>query len=445
MNILIVSPTIEDTQGRGINAIAKSLIDSAKTLDYSVGLLTGIPRHKNVESSSVLEAKIEHVILQNYLLWGRKNFDFIVRGGYSKINIAKAIVKGDVYKSKRVDINNEFLGNQPGNLLKRLDFCIESPYVYQFMVRNHENRTKKILTKLVAKHKIDIILCTSPVVIKNSWFSKRVKVIQFVHDAMPIELVETPPDNNTPYVFGLQFEAAALHSDLLLANSKDTAKKILEINPHAKVEVLYGALPDKKPDTSRSNILSLKGLEEGKYLLFNSVLEKRKNLETLFDAYSMVHDRLGMPLVLVGAPGYGFKDILKKLNSLPQEVREDILFTGWLSNTDRLKLFENANSFIFPSIYEGLGIGILEAMEYSLPTLTSRVGALAEIGEDAVFFIDDPYNAAEIAAGIEKIATDTALRKELIENGLSIIGKYSQSKFNERAKKALLATSGRKV
>lgn len=438
MNILILSPTIEDKHARGINAIAKNIIDAAHELNADVGILTGIPGHNTVKRSETISSKIEHTIMQNYLLWGKESFGFIRPGGNSKASVLKSILSGSIYRSKKVTINKEHLGQQPGNLLKKLDFCIQSPYIYQFINHGYKGITKKALRKITKEHAIDVVITTSPVVLEKSWVHPSTKIVQFIHDAMPIEMVETPPDNNTPYVFGAQYESAILNADLLLANSEDTKQRIKEVKKDANIEVLYTAISKKNIDTSRSAILKSKNIEAGKYLYYNAAIEKRKNISRIIEAYSLAFENIDkMPLVLAGAPGYGFDEILETYNQLPQEVQDNVIFTGWVTETDRMKLFECANSFIFPSLKEGLGITILEAMLYEIPVLTTNYGALAEMGEDSVLYVDNPYDVQEIANGIERIVHDNALRADLIEKGKETAAKYTPEAFSKRIKKAL--------
>ncbi len=436
MRILIVSPTIEDTHGRGLNQIARNLIESLTALGHDVGLLVGTPHRKHFTKYAPYDAKIEHLYLQHYLNEGRDSFRYLVKGGYNKLNLLKAVIKGDIHSPRMVPIEPALLSKKR-SLLHHVSFSIISPYYYQFLVRNYHKQTRKIIKNICKKYDIDVVLCTTPAIISKSDLPSSTKLVQFVHDFLPIEVMETPPDNDTPLTFADQAHTAVFNSDLLLANSQDTKAKILEQNPDAKVEVLFWSLPTRKFDTSASTILKTKNLRKGKYLIFTSALEKRKNLENIMEAYALVADKLNMPLVLIGSPGYGFEDIMKKYQSLPQHIQDRILFTGYVSELDKYALLENATALVFPTIAEGLGIPIIEAMASHTPVITTGFGASAEAGGDAAEYVKDPYNTAEIADAIYRVATDEDLQAEMVKKGDKIAAHFTHEKFNERVEKAM--------
>ena len=234
MRILIVSPTIEDTHGRGLNQIARNLIESLTALGHEVGLLVGTPHRKHFTKYAPYDAKIEHLYLQHYLNEGRDSFRYLVKGGYSKINLLKAIIKGDIHHPRLIPIEPELLSKKR-SLLHHVKFCIISPYYYQFLVRNYHKQSRKIIKSVCKKYNVDMVLCTSPAIISKSDLPANTKLVQFVHDFLPIEVMETPPDNNTPLTFADQAYTAVFGSDLLLANSEDTKAKVLEQNPNAHV------------------------------------------------------------------------------------------------------------------------------------------------------------------------------------------------------------------
>jgi len=436
MRILIVSPTIEDVHGRGLNQIARNLIESVSGLGHEVGLLVGTPHRKHFIKYQRYDAKIEHLYLQHYLNEGRDSFRYLVKGGYTKFNLAKAILKRDIHKPRLIQIEPELL-SQKHNLLHDLKFCIISPYYYQFLVRNYHRQTRNIMRDICKRFSIDVVLCTSPTIISKNDLPHSTKLVQFVHDFMPIEIVETPPDNDTPLTFADQAYTTVFDSDLLLANSEDTKKKILESNPHAKVEVLFWALPQHKVDTTASTILKTKNLHKGEYLVFTSALEKRKNLENIMEAYSLVADKINMPLVLVGSPGYGFDAIIQRYQALPEHIQERILFTGYISEVDKYALLENASALVFPTIAEGLGIPIIEAMASGTPVVTTKSGAAAEAGSDAALYVNNPYDPSEIADAILRVVTDMPLRKHMIQKGKQAASTFTHENFEARVKQAM--------
>jgi len=436
MRILIVSPTIEDTHGRGLNQIARNLIESLTSLGHEVGLLVGTPHRKHFTKYAPYDAKIEHLYLQHYLNEGRDSFRYLVKGGYNKVNLLKAVIKGDIHNPRLIPIEPELLSKKR-SLLHHVKFCIISPYYYQFLVRNYHKQSRKIIKSVCKKYDIDMVLCTSPAIISKQDLPSKTKLVQFVHDFLPIEVMETPPDNDTPLTFADQAFSAVFGSDLLLANSEDTKSKVLEQNPNANVEVLFWSRPSRTFDTESSTILKTKNLRKGKYLVFASALEKRKNLENIMEAYALVADRINMPLVLIGSPGYGFEDIMKKYQSLPQHIQERIIFTGYVSELDKYTLLTHATAMVWPTLGEGLGIPIIEAMASHTPVITTGFGASAEAGGNAAEYVNDPYNPAEIADAIMRVTSDEDLRAEMVKKGNKIAAHFTSEKFNERVEKAM--------
>lgn len=434
MRVLIVSPDLEE-KARGINFILKSMVDGLKESGHQVGLLVGLPQNGIFDENKLIESKIEHLYIQHYLNEGRKSFRYLVKGGYRKRNFLKALLRLEMNKIKLVQIEQGYLSQAP-SILNRIDYVIKSPYIYQFMTRNISYFPRRQVKKAVKKYGIDMVIVAAPSIIRKK-DTGSAKLIHFVHDTMPIELTEAPPDNNTPSKYAKQFFNSVMESDVLLANSEDTATKIAEINKNATTHILYGAPSSKIDALTDTGALRNYSLHPRQYLIFVSTIEKRKNLENLLEAYNLISDRVHMPLVLVGGSGYGIDQIHDKYQSLPEHVREKIIFTGYLSEEEKYSLLKNSSAFVFPSIYEGFGLVVIEAMVCGIPVLTTKRGALPESAGNAALYIDNPYDIKEISEKIYKIVTDSKLRKELIISGYEQSKKYSQKNFNNRLKTVL--------
>lgn len=434
MKILFVSPDIEES-ARGINFILKSLISAAKEDGHEIGLLAGYPDAGGFAKSESIENRIEHLHLQNYMKNGRSSFKDMIPGGYRKRNLLKAALGLKIFRHKTYGVDQSFLADNSG-VLKQIDFVVRSPFIYQFMTRNWKRITRWQIRKISRREKFDCVIIASPSIIRKKDVAGA-KLVHFVHDTMPFELLETPQDNDTPARYAEQFYNSIHSSDLILANSLDTEKKVLEANKEAKTYVLFGAPSSKINTVAETSIVADKGLEPGSYLIFVSTVERRKNVEGLLEAYAKIHNQISMPLVLVGGPGYGFEDIHRKYMSLAREVRDDVRFMGYVSEEDKYTLLRNASAFVFPSFYEGFGLIIIEAFAAGLPVLTTNKGALPEAGDDAALYIENPYDTTEIGEKMLQITFDAKLRKTLVENSKKQVAKYSQEKFNARLHDAL--------
>lgn len=441
MKILFVTPEFEE-KGRGIGFILKTMIAAAKADGHEVGILAGYP-DVPFKESDFLDEKIEHLYLQHYIRDGRESFKNIHAGGFaSRRNLVK-ILAGMTYLSARyIQINPEYISDGP-SLLKNVDFCVKIPYCYQFILHGMPTVPYRALRKVIRKHKIDLVVTGSPMDLDRKWI-KPAKLAQFVHDAMPIELLETPPDNDTPRRYARQLHSAAFNSNLILANSKDTASKVLQINPEANMHVVYGCASSTPAEIHESGILQGHKLKKDNYLLFISVLEKRKNLSSLFDAYALVASEIRMPLVIVGAPGFGFEEIYQKYESLDQSIKDNIIFTGYVSESDKYTLLKHARALVWPSVYEGIGLPIIEAFASKLPVLTSNRGAIPEAGGEAALYIDNPYNIQEIADKIKLIVKDEKLRAELLSHTEEQVAKFTPERFHKRFSKALASLTDKK-
>ncbi len=151
------------------------------------------------------------------------------------------------------------------------------------------------------------------------------------------------------------------------------------------------------------------------YLLTVATVEPRKNLVTLLKAYHQLVAILGdacPPLVIVGRKGWNFDDIL----SYMEDLRSHVLFPGHVSDDELIALYQMAECLVFPSLYEGFGLPVLEAMMAGCPVITSTVSSLPEVAGDAALFVD-PHASEEIVETIQRVLQDAVLRARLIEAG----------------------------
>ncbi len=431
MKILFVSTEFEE-QARGITGIIKAMIAAAKQDGHEVGILAGYP-HTFHKKSELLDAKVEHIYMQHYLETGKKHiFPTGLRGKKAQLKI----IAGRSYLKPTEIRVEQTLVVQKNNLASRLDFVIRIPYVYHFINHGLNKIAKNTIKKAIKKYDIDLVITGAPMDLSRSDVAPA-KLIQFVHDTMPIDMLETPADNQTPERFARQFYTAASESDMVFTNSVDSQKKVHEVNPDTPVHVLYGIASSKAEQFNDDSYLLRKDLKKDRFLVFISAIEKRKNIIALIDAYMKARKKIDMPLVLVGGKGFGYKEILAHYNDLPDDAKKDIIFAGFVSETDKYALLNNARAFVFPSIYEGLGLPIIEAFASKLPVLTTNRGAMPEAGGKAAYYINDPYDIQEISDGIVRIVTDETLRDELRAHMDEQSLKFTAEKFNERFKKAL--------
>jgi len=152
-----------------------------------------------------------------------------------------------------------------------------------------------------------------------------------------------------------------------------------------------------------------------KYILYVGVIEPRKNLETLVDAYQADSFHGEFDLVLAGSLGWGFTRLLEKIAN--SHVRNRIQMPGYVADADLPALFNMAAVFVYPSVYEGFGLPVLEAMACGTPVITSQVSSLPEVAGDAAILVD-PSDPKAFASALQNVLGDDHLRKSLSERGI---------------------------
>jgi glycosyltransferase involved in cell wall biosynthesis len=120
------------------------------------------------------------------------------------------------------------------------------------------------------------------------------------------------------------------------------------------------------------------------------------------------------------------------------KYKDSIIFTGYLKDEDLIALYQQALAFIYPSLYEGFGLPVLEAMACGVPVITSNNSSLAEIANDSALCCD-PYSIDEIAQSMQKISESQALRNELAAAGIKKANEFSWEKTAKETAKVLLS------
>ncbi|HVZ59059.1 MAG TPA: glycosyltransferase family 1 protein [Patescibacteria group bacterium] len=166
------------------------------------------------------------------------------------------------------------------------------------------------------------------------------------------------------------------------------------------------------------------------YILFVGTLQPRKNIARLIEAFSLLQQQKGqsvadLQLVIVGKKGWKYEDIL----AAPKKfgVEDKVRFLDFVPDEELVMLYQNAVCFAFPSLYEGFGLPILEAMRLECPVLTSNVSSMPEAGGEAALYVD-PENVKDMSTQLYKIVTDDKLRKTMIAKGREQVKKFSWEK-----------------
>lgn len=241
------------------------------------------------------------------------------------------------------------------------------------------------------------------------------------------------PEHHSPSIVRLingHIERAIKDADHILTISDFVKNEIIEHfdYPSEKVTTTYlGADDSFKPisqaEFERSSFASQ--LRFKQYFLFVSTIEPRKNLFRLLDAYEAYHQQQGsnaIPLILTGLAGWKSGHIHDRLRVL--ESRDLVQYLGYVSQRELPVLFAGARALLFPSLYEGFGLPVVEAMKSGTAVLTSKASAMSEIAGDAAIYID-PNGVDDMAEKITELANNNTLENRLVNLGLQKSTTYS--------------------
>jgi len=212
---------------------------------------------------------------------------------------------------------------------------------------------------------------------------------------------------------------AARRCSRIIAVSKSTKRdlvRILNIDPH-KIDVIYEASEGPLPPGDReSSIVTRIGLEAGDYILYVGYIEPRKNLLRLVDAYRILRKRYAREekLVLVGKPLYRVHELHQHIKK--SRLDDDVLMLGCVTDAELDALYANASLFVYPSLYEGFGLPVLEAMRHGCPVVTTNVSSLPEVAGEAGLLVP-PNDTESIASSIENALSNGPLRKKMTARG----------------------------
>lgn len=159
------------------------------------------------------------------------------------------------------------------------------------------------------------------------------------------------------------------------------------------------------------------------YLLFIGRLEERKNVVRMIEAFEVLKEKHQIPheLVLVGKPGHGYSRIKAQISN--SKFQKEIQERGYVDEAEKWALLKSAAVFLFPTLYEGFGIPVLEAQSVGVPVVTSNTSSLLEVAGDGAVLVD-PLNVESIAAGAQKLISDQEFRSGIIERATHNVSRF---------------------
>ena len=209
--------------------------------------------------------------------------------------------------------------------------------------------------------------------------------------------------------------------------------------PNEKITAVpLAASPTFSPRDRQKTMRTIKklGLPQ-EYLLFVGTLEPRKNLSFLVKALAVCKHHI--PLVLVGWEGWGDDVWLKTAEA--KGIGNRIFTTGYVDEETLACLYSNALALVFPSVYEGFGLPVLEAMACGCPVICSNAASLPEVAGGAAVLID-PFQVDDLASAVDQVVGDGALREDLIQKGFSRAAQFSWERTARQTLEVFKAVAG---
>jgi len=330
-------------------------------------------------------------------------------------------------------LGNAVIAEQFKDLLPELDRA--------FLVRNLFDNANLFfrwtgkLVRLSLDTQPDIFHFTYPVPIKGT----STRNIYTIHDLMPLRLPFATMDDKRhtmKLLKGIAKEAD--HIVTVSEKSRQDIIRLLKVDER-RVTNTYQAVtfPQKYLDRSETvvaNFLDARyGLEMYGYLIFFGALEPKKNVGRLIDGF--VLSGVDIPLVLVMGPGWDNARESARLDEHKArgqgQMGATIRCLDYVDRSTLVTLIRGARAMVFPSLYEGFGLPVLEAMMLGTPVVTSANGGLGEVTGEAALLVD-PYDVDDIARGIATIANDPDLRGELSRRGVAQAAKFSIAHYRQR-------------
>jgi len=319
---------------------------------------------------------------------------------------------------------------RPGNEVNRDNW----PPNFHFVLIDYPRLWTQIgLALQTFTDKIDVLFVpahTLPIIRKPG-----LKTVMTVHD-LGAEFLPTTHQLKQRLYLGFITKYQLNSATKLIAVSESTKKDLINLGiKREKIHVIYEGFDTSlfKPQSIdiKDSILKQFDLEAKKYFLFVGTIQPRKNLANLiraFKGFLNVFPQTEIILVLAGAKGWLSDEIF----TLPKKlgIEERVKFLGRVKDEDLPPLYCGALAFTYPSLYEGFGLPILEAMACNCPVISSNSSSLPEVAGDGAIYAD-PLSVEQILEAMLKIAENDSLRDNLIEKGSKQAEKFSWEKCAE--------------
>jgi len=294
------------------------------------------------------------------------------------------------------------------------------------------------LPSIIRQRHIDVL--HSPANVLPEFLPRSCAGVVTLHDLAFLRFPEVLTRSKRAYHRTFTIRSLQEHATMIIANSNSTRQDAIELAgiPAAKIETVYICI-----DTRFSNVVieekeiqafrQKQGLTGG-FLLYLGTLEPRKNLTTLLKAYAQLRKAYGREekLVLAGGKGWLYDTIFDTVREFGLET--EVLFPGFVADSDQLLWYTSASAFVYPSLYEGFGMPVTEALACGVPVVTSDVSSLPEAGAGLALTVD-PHDIQAMSEALYSALTDASLRQRCREQAPSVAQRFSAQTMVEQTVK----------
>lgn len=344
------------------------------------------------------------------------------------------------FKAKQIPVTGRVITRTFQSRLPKFDRLYNAPDLFM-RAQSAFKLWKRTLTVRMPE-KPDLVHWTYPIPLTVSGRPN----IYTLHDVVPLRLPYTTLDHKRRYLQLLQqLDRTAAHFVTVSESSKRDLVDLVGIAPERITNTYQSvSIPDKyrfKPEEQVAReVEGLTGFDYKGYFLFWGSLEPKKNIGRLIEAY--LSSQVDTPLVIVGAQAWKSEQELKLLGetetvygSLERRrgARKRIIQMPYAPFPLLVSLIRGAKVAMFPSLYEGFGLPVLEAMLLGTPVICSNTSSLPEVAGDAALMVD-PYDTQAITEAIRAMDADAALRDHYIALGYQQAARYSPEIYRENLK-----------
>jgi len=280
-----------------------------------------------------------------------------------------------------------------------------------------------VLPLYAARARLDLVHATTHY---GTFVPSRYRNVITIHDVTPLLFPETH-DRMQVYYHRHILPHVLKRVDAVITISEQSKQDILRCYGicESKVHVIYHGVDGRFSPEASTDTEFIRGLPS-RYILNIGTIEARKNITRLIEAFALAREK-GLPqtLLIGGVKGWRISDIEGIVERYALEGA--VQFLGYVEENDIPPLYAKADFFIYPSIYEGFGLPILEAMASGTPVITSNRSSMLEVAGDAALFIN-PLDTAELAGKMLELAESADLRADLRCRGINWAARFSWEK-----------------